>query len=212
MPRGSDTREKIEMAAIDMFADRGLDGAAMRDIAAASGVTEPAVYRHFASKGDLVATLFTSHCRRLAKELENVRMGAPDLRCGLSAMIEVFCVLFDDRPALFRFLMMAHHGHLKPPQSEANAIGELLRRMVRDGIATSQLPAQNPGLGAALVLGVVVQAAGARLIGTLKGPLSAYAEDLAAAVWAALNRTVMDKEVPRAQSGLRQTRIRASRR
>ena len=43
-------REVIELAAMEVFAERGYHGAAMDDIARRSGVTTPVVYDHFASK------------------------------------------------------------------------------------------------------------------------------------------------------------------
>jgi AcrR family transcriptional regulator len=43
-------REIIELAAIDLFAERGYHGAAMDEIASRSGVSTPVVYDHFESK------------------------------------------------------------------------------------------------------------------------------------------------------------------
>jgi AcrR family transcriptional regulator len=46
-------REVIELAAMDVFAERGYHGAAMDEIARRSGVSPPVVYDHFASKPEL---------------------------------------------------------------------------------------------------------------------------------------------------------------
>jgi AcrR family transcriptional regulator len=43
-------REVIELAAMEVFAERGYHGASMDEIARRSGVTAPVVYDHFASK------------------------------------------------------------------------------------------------------------------------------------------------------------------
>jgi AcrR family transcriptional regulator len=43
-------REVIELAAMDVFSERGYHGAAMDEIARRSGVTPPVVYDHFESK------------------------------------------------------------------------------------------------------------------------------------------------------------------
>jgi AcrR family transcriptional regulator len=43
-------REVIELAAMEVFAERGYHGAAMDEIARRSGVSTPVVYDHFASK------------------------------------------------------------------------------------------------------------------------------------------------------------------
>jgi AcrR family transcriptional regulator len=46
-------REVIELAAIEVFAERGYHGATMDEIARRSGVTPPVVYDHFESKAAL---------------------------------------------------------------------------------------------------------------------------------------------------------------
>jgi AcrR family transcriptional regulator len=46
-------REVIELAAMDVFAERGYHGAAIDEIARRSGVTPPVVYDHFESKAAL---------------------------------------------------------------------------------------------------------------------------------------------------------------
>src|SRR5580704_10151939 len=46
-------REVIELAAMEVFAERGYHGAAMDEIARRSGVTPPVIYDHFESKSAL---------------------------------------------------------------------------------------------------------------------------------------------------------------
>ncbi len=54
-------RELIEQAASELFAERGYAGTTIEAIAAASGVTPPVVYDHFASKLDLHRRLLERH-------------------------------------------------------------------------------------------------------------------------------------------------------
>src|SRR6185369_11880191 len=48
------TRERILSAAAQLFAEYGFTGASMPAIAAQSGITAGAIYRHFASKAELL--------------------------------------------------------------------------------------------------------------------------------------------------------------
>jgi AcrR family transcriptional regulator len=48
------TRERILSAAAQLFAEHGFSGASMPAIAAQSGITAGAIYRHFASKAELL--------------------------------------------------------------------------------------------------------------------------------------------------------------
>jgi AcrR family transcriptional regulator len=51
---GEPTRERILSAAAQLFAECGFTGASMPAIAAQSGITAGAIYRHFASKAELL--------------------------------------------------------------------------------------------------------------------------------------------------------------
>ena len=58
---GDERRELIALAAGRLFATHGYAGTRMEDVAAASRVTKPMVYRHFASKKDLYLALLARH-------------------------------------------------------------------------------------------------------------------------------------------------------
>ena len=48
------TRERILNVALDLFTEKGFDGASLREIAEQLGVTKAAIYYHFASKDDIL--------------------------------------------------------------------------------------------------------------------------------------------------------------
>lgn len=55
---GGERRERILTSAAELIAERGYHAVSMADIGVASGVVGPAIYRHFDSKGGLLAALF----------------------------------------------------------------------------------------------------------------------------------------------------------
>jgi AcrR family transcriptional regulator len=63
------TRDRLLEAAADAFAERGYDGTRVADIAAAAGVSNGAMYAHFASKADLLVGALRTHGRRLLADL-----------------------------------------------------------------------------------------------------------------------------------------------
>jgi AcrR family transcriptional regulator len=65
----ADTRERLLQAAADVFAERGYEGTRVADIAAAAGVSNGALYAHFASKADLLVHALRTHGRRLLADL-----------------------------------------------------------------------------------------------------------------------------------------------
>jgi AcrR family transcriptional regulator len=59
------TRDRLLRAAADAFSERGYDGTRVADIAAAAGVSNGALYAHFASKAELLVEALRTHGRRL---------------------------------------------------------------------------------------------------------------------------------------------------
>jgi AcrR family transcriptional regulator len=65
----ADTRDRLLQAAADVFAARGYEGTRVADIAAAAGVSNGALYAHFASKAELLVHALRTHGRRLLADL-----------------------------------------------------------------------------------------------------------------------------------------------
>jgi AcrR family transcriptional regulator len=63
------TRQRLLQAAADVFADRGYDGTRVAEISSAAGVSNGAMYAHFASKADLLVDALRAHGRRLLADL-----------------------------------------------------------------------------------------------------------------------------------------------
>jgi AcrR family transcriptional regulator len=56
--RRSDTRERIQATALELFAEHGYEKTSLREIAERLHVTKAALYYHFNSKEDIVVSLF----------------------------------------------------------------------------------------------------------------------------------------------------------
>lgn len=56
-PRSTDTRDRIQAAAMELFLERGVQQTSLQDIAGRLGITKPALYYHFDSREALVRTL-----------------------------------------------------------------------------------------------------------------------------------------------------------
>jgi len=73
----AETRERLLRAAADVFAERGYEGTRVADIAAAAGVSNGAMYAHFASKADLLVDALRTHGPRLLADLLAADPGRP---------------------------------------------------------------------------------------------------------------------------------------
>jgi AcrR family transcriptional regulator len=65
----AETRERLLLAAADVFARRGYDGTRVADIAVAADVSGGALYAHFGSKAELLVAALSTHGRRLLAEV-----------------------------------------------------------------------------------------------------------------------------------------------
>jgi len=80
-------RPVIARVATSLFAERGIDGTSMRDIAEAAGVREAAIYRHFAGKDDLAREIFLSWYGWYSGELRRIVNGPGELQDKLREIV-----------------------------------------------------------------------------------------------------------------------------
>jgi len=199
MTRGEQTRQRIIQGALRLFAEKGVDATSIRDIAGSAAITEPAIYRHFKSKEDLVWEIFWSGYRGFGETLRAVEAQG-GLRERLAAMIETICGLFDRDEALFRFLLLTQHGQLGKITEREKSPVQVLHDQLAAAIHGGALPKQDAELATSTVLGIVLQAATFKVYGRLGQPLSHYATQLSAACWAALNASAPDVQPARRKS------------
>src|SRR5829696_3533548 len=61
----SDTREKIQDVALELFGEQGYDKTSLREIAERLGVTKAALYYHFKSKEEIVESFSADHIAKI---------------------------------------------------------------------------------------------------------------------------------------------------
>jgi len=188
MPRHPDTRDRIEREALALFAAKGVYATTTKDIAAAVGISEGAIYRHFRSKDELAWHLFSTHYFALAEAIDRVAAEAGALGDRIERTVGLFCTLFDRDADLFAFILLSQHGQLgRIGPGMPNPV-ESLRRMFQAAIDAGECPGDDPDLMTAMALGLVTQPATFSIYGRLKRPMSELAPTLARAVKAVVMR------------------------
>lgn len=182
MPRAHDTRERIERAALTLFAAKGVDATTTKDIAAGAGISEGAIYRHFTGKDQLASELFSTHYAALAGDVDAILAEDSKLASRVRRIVAYFCRLFDSDRDLFAFILLSQHGQLPKLQPHMPNPVDSLHRMFVEAAAAGECRADDPDLLAAGALGIVLQTAVFVLYGRLSGPLAPRADALAAAV------------------------------
>jgi AcrR family transcriptional regulator len=185
MPRPS-AKHRIEDAAVALFARKGVHETSIRDIASAAGVSEGALYRHFAGKDEMVAALFAERYAALARSLAALADAGTDFASRLRAVVEGLCALHDREPDVFNFMLVVQHEQLPRYDNADGSPVDALRSLIERGIAAGEVMVRDPELATGLVLGIVVQTATFKLYGRIDRPLGALAPALADAALRAL--------------------------
>lgn len=78
-------RDQILLAAVELFRERGFAAVGVAELGERAGITGPGIYRHFASKDEILATLFDQAMDRLLLHL-TAEPGGP--RETLEALVQ----------------------------------------------------------------------------------------------------------------------------
>ncbi|MFJ6215381.1 TetR/AcrR family transcriptional regulator [Streptomyces sp. NPDC092296] len=168
--RLDDRREAVLSAAVELLAERGYGGCSMAAVAERAGIATGSVYRHFTGKAELAVELFRTVVggEVAAVTAAATRPAPPPQR--VAAIVETFAARALKAPRL------AHALLAEPVDPAVDTERLVFRRAFRDviaaqvaaGVATGALPAQDPELTAAALVGAVGEA--------LVGPLAAGAD------------------------------------
>lgn len=167
------TKAKIERAALHLFAEHGVDGVSTKQIAAAAGISEGAIYRHFSGKEELARSMMLAIHGRLTEMILAADEAHDTLEDKIKFMVTHYCRIADEDWDLFQYhiLHLHHFPRLSetPLDSPIGAAAALLEKAMERG----EIEPVDPFILAAMSLGVVLQAAQGKVFGYITGPLAA---------------------------------------
>lgn len=99
------TKEKILVAARDIFAKKGFQGATIAEIAKKAGISEGAIYRHFNSKDELLMQCVQPVLQSLLTKMETEIPEVDSLHDLVKNNLELRLRLFKEHYSTFRILM-----------------------------------------------------------------------------------------------------------
>ncbi|UUZ82504.1 TetR/AcrR family transcriptional regulator [Paenibacillus sp. P26] len=151
-------REDILQAAIQLFSRKSVSGVSVKEIGSVAGVTDAAIYKHFPSKDAVAEAVFAYYSDLYTKVIDHAAKGDGTFPHRLDRLVQEIIEMHDrDR---FGLLLLGQHpenfarlaaSHRLPYQ----ALAEFIAAAVKDG----ELPAQDPKLSAAMVIGIVTRIA-----------------------------------------------------
>jgi TetR/AcrR family transcriptional regulator, repressor of fatR-cypB operon len=176
-------KRAILEAALDLFAEHGVDGVTVRDIASRTGFTNPALFRHFKGKDELAFALFEACYRRLAATMSHAeRKGT-----GLKGVFATALRVIEEHPAAVHYVFenLRRYFRALPPEVRAASILGTFRRLVGSEAATGSLRRDtHPDLAVAVLVGTLGQVARMAHFGELPQRPTALADEL----WSVIHR------------------------
>ncbi len=103
--QGERTRDRVLVAATDLFAERGFPAVTMRAIGAGAGLDNSSLYRHFANKSALAREVLDRAMARLAAEVVPSAAAAEPTREGITRLVVRAALHLWDHPTTARLLL-----------------------------------------------------------------------------------------------------------
>jgi AcrR family transcriptional regulator len=165
--RLDEQRGRLIAAATARLAEHGYAGCSIAAVARRAGVAAGTVYNHFADKTDLVAEVFRSV---VSHEVDAVRAAvddATDTAARVSAFVATFAGRALKSPRLaYALLVEPVDAGVDELRLEFRvAFRDIACDVIRAGVASGELPAQDDRVVAAALVGAIGEA----LVGPLSG-------------------------------------------
>lgn len=174
------SKREILRCALALFVRDGLCETSIRDIAQASGYTNPALYRFFESKEALALHLFERCYERLA-----IAVHASQKRAGfdadLQALVETYTQLVDESidAVLFVDDTLRYFWPRLPKKIRRHSLVGEVRALLRSGVASGAVSrALDEDIAVATVLGTMGQIARMAYFGEIALPVGGHAPAL----------------------------------
>jgi AcrR family transcriptional regulator len=140
-PSADGTRDRIVLAAVDLFSERSFDGATTREIATRAGVAQPLLHYHFRSKEELWHAAVDSLFDRLRGTLGERTLGLRGVDATTTAklLVREFVTFSARTPELHRIITQESKAdgprmdylvdrHVRPIFEQTTALFEELAR------------------------------------------------------------------------------------
>jgi TetR/AcrR family transcriptional regulator, fatty acid metabolism regulator protein len=130
-----DKRKRILDAAIRVFAEHGYHGARVGDIAEDAGVAHGLLYHYFASKDDVLKTIFVENWGQLLKRFRAVEETREPAEEKLAGIAKILLRTWRNDPALVTVMVreVARSQHIQGQVAEVGEAFAIIQRVIEEG-------------------------------------------------------------------------------
>jgi AcrR family transcriptional regulator len=176
-------RPVIVRAATSLFAQKGIDGTSMRDIADAAGVREAAIYRHFAGKEELARDIFLSWYGWHSNQLQRIVSGSGSALEQLRRIVAHEFSAVTEYSEAFVYFCENEARFVRDLPKEITSTRRLLIAFVKAGQACGEVRSASPDLLADMLSGALCAVALAWLGTGRRRKLSAQLDEVVDGCW-----------------------------
>ena len=152
-------RDAICEAALELFAEQGVEATTTREIAERAGAAEGTLYRHFQSKDDLVRWLFETSAEQFRDTLIATARGTTAPRDRLRALVRGVFAFADEHPSAFAYLLSMHHTGILKQDHEAHPPPlQVVAKTLADGIEAGAFRELPPVLATGWIIAMAQRA------------------------------------------------------
>jgi AcrR family transcriptional regulator len=155
-----EARAKIAAAAEELFAARGFDGTAIRDIARKARVNGAMIHYYFGNKEGLYLAMLEGAASRVRALLIQTTGGSGTAKERLARFVDAYAAYMLSQPNLARILyreMLTGAKHIrKIAQQYAATNYNMLRNLISEGVQRGELRSIDSDLAPISLMGMVV--------------------------------------------------------
>jgi len=179
-PEAAAGKQRILRAALLLFTEKGLCETSIRDIGAAAGLSNPALYKHYKSKEALAQELFVSCYRWLHAALERVVGGEfESFAAQFATYSRTFFQRFETAPEVVIYLSdnIQHFWPEVQVEVAGDTFIEQIKRMLASTIDRQEIREDlDIDLTSAIIIGGIQQLSRMWYLGLLERPATEWAE------------------------------------
>lgn len=180
------TRERIDRAAIELFVERGIDGASIREIAKKAKISLGALYNHYPSKEDLALSLFSESWAIVGNGLLERSRASDRIEQQIQDMVTYVFDLFERDWELASINFLQRHGTLRKLRISRSNPYVVFRLTIVGAMNRGEIPSQDPDVATAMVMGAIVQVIDTKILGRIRESLPTLSHPVAQACVALL--------------------------
>ena len=142
-------QERILAGALEVFKEKGLDGATMDEIAMASGFGKATLYYYFKSKEDVLSAILENGWKQIWESLEPIIAESDSPRKTFVNLLIKIAENAQIRPGLFEFLFNVPKAiklEHQPWKEYQHRLYSIIQGLLEDGIANGEFPKVDPQL------------------------------------------------------------------